>query len=474
MTYKIITLVLIGIFISAVIQANPVYTPGVWKNIGTPADFNLSGTFGVTSVEIDPGNPSILYVSVDQRGIWKTTNGGSTWSPLGTPGESCDYKDTTRYLDSPVRVKVDPNNPGHMYCTQGVRGCTQGFWVTNDGGATWVRPKSYRDAVTSVNGACDNTHMDVDPTDFNHFLLAFHYYWGEGASGIFESRDGGSTWKIHYPGGMCCPSKGVSFLYNPERGIGNAHTWMVSNDNTDIWRTEDGGTTLTKVSDVPPPHGGISGVYYAKNGTIYSGGGSCPIRSTDNGKTWQDITGLPIGAYFMVYGDGNLLYAHLATTGDIGYQAPWYVSPETDGTHWTEYKVGAQAQTMSTGPSFMAFDKVNRIMYSANWTGGLYALKVDTGTVTIAPDSHSDYINNVKHFTPARIVKISGGRFMVPENVAPGAGSTQVFDIKGNLIGLVSVSTDGRMTGTMKKIGMQMVVARTKAVNTEHNPGKGE
>jgi hypothetical protein len=442
--------------------ANPTLTPGVWTVVGSSATFNLSGTYGVTSIEVDPGHPSTLYASADQRGIWKTTDGGSNWTRMGNPPASCDYKDTAYYLDSPVRIKADPNDPLHLYATQGVRGCTQGFWISHNGGNTWVRPKSYRDALVTCDGVSDNTHMDVDPTDFNHFLIAFHYYWnGTGASGIFESKDAGASWIIHYPpSGMCCNSKGVSFLYNPALGIGNANTWMVSNDNTDFWRTDDGGPNLAKTSSIAPPHGGLSSVYYAKTGVIYVGGGSSPSRSTDNGKTWQSITGVPAGWYFSVWGDGNLIYAHNATTGDLGTQVPWYVSLETDGTHWAPYKVGAQAQTMSTGPSYMAFDKVNRIMYSANWTGGLYALNVDTGTTFVQGNQAG--FKSGSRMIQSRICTTTGNHLALRGTAVGNDAGFDIFNVKGSLISHAAIPGNGSARMSRKEMSTQAVIVRAR------------
>jgi hypothetical protein len=101
-----------------------------------------------------------------------------------------------------------------------------------------------------------------------------------------------------------------------------------------------------------------------------------PQKSTDNGVTWTQLGGLPYAAYYDVVGDGTTLYTNpsFATTG--AYQnKPFYVSPETDGTTWTQYKGGAQP--IPNGPYRMRFDKVNRIMYTANWDSGLWALKVE-------------------------------------------------------------------------------------------------
>lgn len=151
-------------------NANPVFTPGVWLNI-SPQTIDLSSAhYGSPEVDLDLSNPSTLYLCVDMQGLWKTTDGGSSWSRLGTPGDA-DTDTTTSYLDSPVRITVDPENSLHLYATQGVRGNTQGFWVSTDGGLHWKQPSGFITAKKII-GTQDMTSFDVDPSDFNIVLSA--------------------------------------------------------------------------------------------------------------------------------------------------------------------------------------------------------------------------------------------------------------------------------------------------------------
>jgi hypothetical protein len=129
------------------------------------------------------------------------------------------------------------------------------------------------------------------------------------------------------------------------------------------------------------PHGG-SQIFYATNGTLYSGAENYPVYSTDNGVTWTQISpssGLPNFYYYDVRGDGNTLYTNVSfasnTTSGAG-SVPYYAAPESSGmsSTWAAYQGGAQ--TFNNGPFMMRYDSTNGIMYSANWTIGLWALKV--------------------------------------------------------------------------------------------------
>ena len=101
------------------------------------------------------------------------------------------------------------------------------------------------------------------------------------------------------------------------------------------------------------------------------------MRSRDNGATWEQVQdGLPFFYYYGVWGDGDTLYAQLSYTGDNAGQGlqPYMSAPEKAGGPWTPYQSGAQK--FINGPALMRYDADNQIMYSANWKGGIWALKV--------------------------------------------------------------------------------------------------
>jgi hypothetical protein len=359
---------------------------GIWTNI-TPPGVNLSpgccpsgfngNTFGVTLVEVDPNNPAIVYIGVDVEGIWKSTDEGATWTRLGSPPPMPDYGTVEKYLDSPTALRVDPHDSKHLYATQGVRGTTLGFWVSTDGGETWVQPPGFiAIAKTATN---DLSEIAVDPTDFNHVLVGSHSPWGGGSvpHGILETKDGGNTFVLHPAITPAAGSGtfGINFLYAPKLGIGDSQTWLVATDGAGTWRTSDSGMTWTQVSDAGCVHGGNGDVYYTKDGVAYLGGNHQMMRSTDNGLTWTLVGPSFQDGYYQVIGDGQSLYAQVANTGGntVGPQ-PYITSSESDGVNWTPYQNGMQ--TFTDGPYTMRFDPIDRIIYSANWDAGLWALKL--------------------------------------------------------------------------------------------------
>ena len=122
----------------------PVLEPGVWKPINPAAvTYGQHGTGGDQDVftqgmTIDPCNAATLYLTACTNpvtgtshavpGLYRSTNAGTTWTKLGP-------------FDGPINVRIDPKDPLHMYVGQGVRGNGIGFWVSKDGGKTWMQPQ---------------------------------------------------------------------------------------------------------------------------------------------------------------------------------------------------------------------------------------------------------------------------------------------------------------------------------------------
>lgn len=370
-----------GFISPGVCAGGPATVPGVWVNISPPLS-NYTTTFGISEVEWDPNNHKVLYAAADLNGMWKSTDCGANWTLLGVPpavAASPGNSYTTPYLDSPIEIRIDPSDSTHIIATQGVRGTSLGFWVSHNSGTTWTMPTGFYTFAASTT--IDVTQMAIDPTNFNHILLGSHSPWPSlPNAGIMETYDGGNTWVAHAPQSTWSSgSLALNFLYNPATGQGNSSTWLVGDWISDgMWKTTDDGTTFTQVTTFTAAHGGGE-LWYAANGTIYSGSTPYPVYSTDNGTTWAQVNGSGIANsfYYCMVGDGTTVYAMQSSPIIGGYITTSYKTvPQASATTavWTNYQSGAQQ--FNNGPFVMRYDAANRLMYSANWGAGLLVLKV--------------------------------------------------------------------------------------------------
>lgn len=359
----------------------PTLEPGVWTDLTPPEIPQGDPEYLIAQgVEIDPCNYGVIYWTSTPfyegpegpGGIYKSVDAGATWQRLGNPLTDGDYEDgEADFLDMPLHMRIDPEDPQHMYAGDGVRGGSMGFWVSHNGGETWWKSEGWREAAAHPQtGFIDDVYdIAVDPTDFDHVLVSSHSPWSTptDAAGVLESKDGGETWTVHLPEPSWGAGHSIAFLYEPTLGLGDAQTWLLGSQGDGYWRTTDAGETWDRVSASAIVHGGGE-TYYSHTGVLYASSEDGVLRSVDNGASFE-IAGSGLGNTGII-GDGRRLYT--APAYAFGDQ-PFVTSPEDDGLTWTP---GSQT-IPDAGPFEMAFDRANGIIYAAMWFQGVWALKVE-------------------------------------------------------------------------------------------------
>jgi len=153
---------------------------GPWEFLGPG---NIGGR--TRALVFDPTNDNVMYAGGISGGIWKSLNGGASWSAIGDMLVNLD-------VSSIVIDRNDPNTlfagTGEGYFREDVRGTAlplrgNGIFVTHDAGATWTQIAS-----TANN---DDFHwvnsMVMSPTDSHRLYAATR-------AGVFRSTDSGETW----------------------------------------------------------------------------------------------------------------------------------------------------------------------------------------------------------------------------------------------------------------------------------------
>ena len=157
-----------------------------WSNNSDP-DAASGGR--VNHVTIDRSNPQRVFAASEFGGLFRSTDGGLTWTHL-------DGQVPTVTFD----VKVDPTNSNRVYATSFYDGrvnSRSGINVSTDGGDTWTHPAS---ATPPSNFCASNTRHDelaafgiaIDPATASHVFVGTN-------CGLAVSLDAGVTWNFIDP-----------------------------------------------------------------------------------------------------------------------------------------------------------------------------------------------------------------------------------------------------------------------------------
>jgi photosystem II stability/assembly factor-like uncharacterized protein len=171
----------------------------------------MGATGRVTSIAIDPVSPNIIYTGARGSGIWKTTDGGSTWAPIGDQLPSLNIE----------AIVIAPTNHNLVYIVT-----SSGIFSSADAGATWVQ-KNTSDLNIILNG------LLVSPADPATLYLAT-------ANGVCISKTGGTAWILTLDFGS------VSDIVLDKSNTGKLYA-AISNpadiSKAGIYETDNGGGT---------------------------------------------------------------------------------------------------------------------------------------------------------------------------------------------------------------------------------------
>lgn len=251
----------------------------------------VSGRIG--DFVVDPKNYAVRYVAVASGGVWKTTNWGTTWTPVfdsqGSFSIGC--------------ITMDPNDPLVLWVGTGENNTQRsvaygdGVYKSVDGGKTWANM-----------GLKNSEHIGkivVDPRNSQIvFVAAQGPLWSPGGDrGVYKTTDGGKTWtqslKVSENTGaneVVMDPRNSSVLYASMHQH-RRHVWTQINGGPEsaLYKTTDAGATWNKLENGMPKEDmgriglAISPVHpdtvYAIVEAANKAGGF--FRSTDAGSNWE-------------------------------------------------------------------------------------------------------------------------------------------------------------------------------------------
>ncbi len=416
-------------------------TGGLWKtdNISlTSPTWTAIGhnyqNINISAIAQDASNPNIMYFGTGEPhggagrglGIWKSTNGGTSWTQLGSTINANFY-----YV---VRLFVHPTT-GDVYA-----GTESGLYKSKDGGSTWIKVLGQ-----GVSPGISNAITDIEfAADGAIYISDGH---NGGSSSIYRSDAGANqgdigSWTRLTIGGSGFPSgrTRVEIAVAPSNANVIYALTAQGGDASGIYRSGNRGANWVKTSDAPPALGmGIftrGQAWYdltiAVNPTNENNliiGGIDLLSSSSGGSTWTQIS--------QWFGGGGFQYVHADQHAIV-----WDIDR----------------------PSRVLFGNDGGIAFSSN--GGQTIRHKNTGynvtqfyALAMHPDTLSNYFlagaqdNGTQQFNSYDIA--------VTQEVLGGDGFTCHIDQDDGLVQIISlyfgdyrISTDGGQTfGTLRASG---------------------
>ncbi len=337
--------------------------PSAWTSLGP---LNIGGR--VRSIVFNPTDPNSIWVGSVSGGIWKTTDGGTNWSPqadfMANLAVSC--------------MVIDPSNPNTLYAGTGEgffnidaqRGA--GIFKTTDGGVTWSQLAS----TTNGNFFFVN-RLAIHPTNPQILLAATQI-------GIFRTTNGGTSWTRVFNGEI------LDVQLNPVDGS----TAVAGGRNSRAIYSNDGGQNWLPATGFASTSGFIDGrielafapsapnIVYASldnnSGELYVSGDSGATYTLRNGSTgYLSQQGWYANALWVAPNDTNVLI--------VGGLDLWR---STDGgqtlnqiSQWFSAPASAHADHHVIVPSPLYDGTNNFTVYFGN-DGGIYRAD-NTATVVL-------------------------------------------------------------------------------------------
>ena len=345
---------------------------GIYKttDAGTTWHYaGLSETHTTSSLVIDPNDSDIVYATSlghvfapnPERGVFKTTDGGKTWSKVlyvdaGTGGND---------------IVMDPRDPRILYASMWQErrqpwkltsgGPSSGLYKTVDAGAHWTKISSNPGFASGPLGKMGMAVAASDPSVVYAIVQAHE-------GGVFRSSDGGATWRrvnsewklrqrAFYYMAIYVDPKNANVVYAPEVD--------------GLLKSANGGRTWTPA--MPPGDHHIVWINPNDTKIMLEGDDGGATVSVDGGKTWSTENNQPTGQFYHISLDSQFPYHVYGAQQDEGaYEGP---SASYEGLG-----LGAW-HTVALGEStFIAVDPRDpNVTYGSGYMSSLAQLNTATG-----------------------------------------------------------------------------------------------
>ncbi len=473
-----------------------------WNHIG------LEDTRQISRIVIDPQNPQIVYVGAlghvyspnQQRGIYKSVDGGTHWERVLDLGAEIGISDLAICSGSPQLLFAGAwhthRAPWSTYApTDGPGG---GLYRSQDAGKTWTRLNGDGNGTGNGLPAGNWGRVGVDVAPDGKRVYALIETKNDAGrteaktSGLYRSDDGGNTWVL----ANADPRLTSRAWYFNSVTIDPHNPEVIYVPNVALYRSEDGGKTISVLRGAPggddyhqlwvDPKNSASMVLGTDQGTTIS---------LNRGQTWSSWYNQPTAQFYHVITDNQFPYSVYGAQQDSGSAAvlsrtdhgqitarDWFlpggsesgylvVDPNDSniiylsGTYGTVSRFNKRtgfSQDITPWPASSFDAEINQRKYRDPWTPALVLSPVDSTTLylgtqyvmktvdgglhweTVSPDltGSTRDAQNAKDNTPVTIENAKRAGYGVVFTIAPSPLNRDLI-WAGSDTGLIHLTRDG-------------------------------
>lgn len=286
---------------SAAIRSNVIIGRGAYKSIDAGATWQFVGlkdSGQIGELEVHPTNPDVVWLAAlgspygpnDERGVFKTTDGGRTWRKTLFVNRETGAR----------AIAVNKSNPNEIYAAMhrafrkgwdiisGGPATEGGIYKSLDGGETWNKLSG-----GLPSGLIGRIDIDIARSQSRIVYAMVEAPGAEG--GLYRSDDAGASWRLvnneHAP-----RDRPFYFHYVDVNPKNPDEVWVHAED---LFKSSDGGRTLTPVAI---PHGDSHGMWFnpeQPNTAVHVNDGGANVTH-DGGETWSTILNQPTAELYMV------------------------------------------------------------------------------------------------------------------------------------------------------------------------------
>ncbi len=317
---------------------------GIFKSIDGGKNWELAGlekTKTIHRIIVDPTNSDVVYVASlgsawgpnEDRGVFKTVNGGETWKKI------LFMNDTTGCAD----LVIDPSNPNKLIAamwhyhrkpwtfTSGGKG--SGIHVSYDGGKTW-KQKTEKEGLPGGTMGRVGLSFATNKPNIVYALVESK------KTGLYKSVDGGENWKL-----VSTKNIGNRPFYYADIYVDPTNENRLFNLYSTVTRSEDGGKTFKGIAPYHKAHPDHHAFWLEpKEGKfIIDGNDGGLLISRNGGDNWQYVSNLPLGQFYHINVDDKIPYNIYGGLQDNGsWVGPSYVYEQGGirNHHWSEVLFG--------------------------------------------------------------------------------------------------------------------------------------